>query len=844
MGEVYRAQDTRLGRTVALKLLPAEFANDASRRERFEHEARTVAALNHPNILALFDIGNENGVSYLVTEFVDGETLRSARLPFRKTIVVAAQIADGLAAAHSAGVTHRDIKPDNIMVAGDGRVRILDFGLAKTSFPAVAEEQATAKHTEPGIVMGTIGYMSPEQVSGASVDHRSDIFSFGAVLYELISGERAFQRNTAVGEMHAILNEDPPELPESAPAGLRDVVSHCLEKKPAQRFQSAQDLAFALRALSRRSSDEIEARPPATPETESKRVPLWVAAAMIIFSIILGALATLRWFPATHPAFDSIRLTRFASELGDEQNPEFSPDGHAVLYQRSLPTTREIVVQPLDSPTPVTLVSSPRLTLIKLLWTADGTRVCYHVLLELWCVGAAGGKPERLLENVGPAAFIGQGESLIFGRLLSANRRQLFVSSPPGAEAKAIEGLALPESVGTPQLDVSPDKTKLLVVTSNPGAATGDAWVIPYPSGTPKKLPNPSGTQIAAARWYPDSRHFVEIEVNGATSSYGVAIADTQSDNRHVVVPNTGTITSIAVSPDGNRILYSTGQPDQDLLEYSIEGKRLRELAASPNREINPTWSPSGNLFLYIVVDVSGRHPAWWVGHTDGSNATLLSAHALSGWPTYSPDGRRIAYSTSPLVSATPGIEVMPSEGGRPVRIVSSQAGAIVCWSADGEWVWYSQASKLWKVPSQGGQAISLPGGGNLVDCSPDGRWIAYRFADGLHLVGPDGTQDHLLTAFSDYTTTFRLGSFDHTGSLMYLLRNNCRAMDVMDIATSKIVRKIDFDLPAADCISWFSIHPDGKRILLETGGSRLDLWMAEGFAQPTTGWKSLFAHW
>jgi serine/threonine protein kinase len=270
MGEVWKALDTRLSRHVAIKVSAENFS------DRFEREARAVAALNHPNIVALYDVGE----NYIVTELVDGESLRSADLTARKAVEVAAQVAGGLAAAHDAGIVHRDLKPENIMVTRDGRAKILDFGLARRS-AAPGPDDTT--RTEPGTVMGTVGYMSPEQVRGQEADYRSDIFSFGAVLYEILAKRRAFAGETGAEVMTAILKEDPPELPAAIPAALREIVRHCLEKDPADRFQSAKDLAFALRSLPAESSGAGTV--PAIPERRGRRWLLPAAALLAIVAI-------------------------------------------------------------------------------------------------------------------------------------------------------------------------------------------------------------------------------------------------------------------------------------------------------------------------------------------------------------------------------------------------------------------------------------------------------------------------------------------------------------------------------------------------------------------------------
>jgi serine/threonine protein kinase len=270
MGEVYRARDSRLGRDVAIKVLPSFLSADSERLRRFEQEARAAAALNHPNILAVFQMGTYEGAPYLVSELLEGETLREqirrGRLSVRKAIDYGVQIARGLAAAHEKGIVHRDLKPENLFVTKDGRVKILDFGLAKLTQPQPGSEHdapTLTEKTEEGVVMGTVGYMAPEQVRGQTADHRADIFAFGAILYEMLAGKRVFQKPTSADTMSAILNEDPPGISQvvtNIPPALQRVVHRCLEKNPEQRFQSASDLAFALDALSETSSSSADFR--------------------------------------------------------------------------------------------------------------------------------------------------------------------------------------------------------------------------------------------------------------------------------------------------------------------------------------------------------------------------------------------------------------------------------------------------------------------------------------------------------------------------------------------------------------------------------------------------------
>src|SRR5437870_9094454 len=306
MGEVYRARDTKLGRDVAIKVLPASLSENTDRLNRFEQESQAAGALNHPNILVIHHIGIDEGAPYIISELLEGETLRErlagAALPQRKAINYALQIARGLAAAHEKGIVHRDIKPDNVFITHDGRVKILDFGLAKLTGASDATQSQTEVptrkvNTDPGTVMGTMGYMSPEQLKGQRVDHRSDIFSFGAILYEMLSGKRAFRGDSMAETMSAILREDPPDLSETnktvSPA-LERVVHHCLEKNPDERFHSARDLAFAIESLSGSATISGQtATMPTITEESSAAVGLsrwfgnarlaWIVGAVLLF---------------------------------------------------------------------------------------------------------------------------------------------------------------------------------------------------------------------------------------------------------------------------------------------------------------------------------------------------------------------------------------------------------------------------------------------------------------------------------------------------------------------------------------------------------------------------------
>jgi hypothetical protein len=336
MGEVYRATDSRLGREVAIKVLPASFAAEAERLRRFEQEARAIGALNHANILAVYDIGTHDGAPYVVSELLEGETLRArvgdTPLPRRKASDYATQIARGLAAAHEKGIVHRDLKPDNLFVTRDGRVKILDFGLAKMTEPSSVDSEtalvAAAPGTDAGTVLGTVGYMSPEQVRGLKVDHRSDIFAFGVVLYEMLTGRRAFQGDSAVETMNAILKSDPAPAQigqQPLPPVLDRIVQHCLEKSPEERFQSARDIAFDLDALAGESSQTSVkvAAPSRSRWLKPVALALLVAAGGAALFVAGRSTAAA---PA-NPVFQPLTFRR-----GDVSHGRFGSEGRAIVY--------------------------------------------------------------------------------------------------------------------------------------------------------------------------------------------------------------------------------------------------------------------------------------------------------------------------------------------------------------------------------------------------------------------------------------------------------------------------------------------------------------------------------
>ena len=439
MGEVYRARDTRLDRTVAIKVLPAEFSVQEERLRRFEQEAQVLGALSHPNLLAIYDVGAQDGTHFLVSELLEGESLRQrleeGALPLRKAMELGVQIAKGLAAAHEKGIVHRDIKPDNIFLTRDGRAKILDFGLAKQSGATAAERtRPSPRCTQPGVVLGTAGYMSPEQVRGKPADARSDIFSFGAILYEMVAGLRAFQCESSVETMNAILKQDPPAISGDVPPAIERVIRRCLEKAPDERFQSARDLSFALEALSAPSSS-TSTREAAIPALEKRRWPAMLLLA--VAALALGAGGVFAVFKLRSPIAPSFRQLIFGR--GFIETARFTPDGQNVVYGASWNGKPfEIFTTGLDGlesrslglpPANILGIGANGQMAVSLgmhhtqIWMTSGT------LAE---VSLTGGAPRPLLENVCDGDMSPDGKRMAIVRCSGA-RRDTGISVRDGA---------------------------------------------------------------------------------------------------------------------------------------------------------------------------------------------------------------------------------------------------------------------------------------------------------------------------------------------------------------------------------------------------------------------------
>ena len=656
MGEVYRARDTRLGRDVAIKVLPASFASDADRLRRFEQEARAVAALNHPNILAVHDIGTEDGNPYIVTELLEGRTLRDqlndGALPVRKALDYATQISEGLAAAHGRGIVHRDLKPENIFCTKDGRVKILDFGLAKQAVPPAAQSGATMSgetipdaQTEPGLVMGTVGYMSPEQVRGAVADQRSDLFSLGAILYEMLSGQRAFKRDTNAETMTAILKEEPPELTGTNPAiapGLERIVHRCLEKEPAQRFQSASDLGFAIEALS--GTAKSAAVPAAAPRSGRWRIVAMAAA--VVMGLAAGWLArNATLAPKTSPSFHQITYRR-----GTVYAARLAPDGKTIVYtavwegeplQLYVASDQFPESRPMDVKQAMLLSISSSSQLAILTNARPVDHFEYQGTLAVMPLN--GGAPREILQSVTAADWSPDGQSLAVVHVVSGKYRLEYPM-----------GKAIFETTGSiTQPHVSRDgKSVAFLFHPVQGDDRGSVMVV-TPGANPKVLSDGWEAEQGLA-WGP----------NGDEVWYSAAVG-AGAYNLHAS-STTGKTRDVFAGPGGARVLDITADGRFLISRNSFKYTVAASVDGAPERDLSwldvsfsPSLSDDGKRILFC--DASGQVHGFYtlcLRNTDGSPVIRLGEGAAIG---LSSDG---AWALALLEKNPPEIEVLPTGPG------------------------------------------------------------------------------------------------------------------------------------------------------------------------------------
>ncbi len=690
MGEVYRAVDSRLGRTVAIKVLSGPFTNDQDRLRRFEQEARATSHLNHPNIISIFDVGTFEGIPYVVEELLEGESLRQrlkeGPITGRRTIDYAIQITHGLRAAHDQGIVHRDLKPDNLFLVKDGRIKILDFGLAKWIITA-SEQQSNLETlanggTRPGMILGTVGYLSPEQVKGQPVDHRADIFSFGIILYEMFTGQNPFLRSSAVETMNAILKEDPPDLalsPQKTPPAADRVIKHCLEKKPEQRFQSAQDLGFALETLSDASQISIT-----LPASQPSKINRSFRIFWILPVFLLGLLAGLYFF-RSHPMEPSFQRLTF--QRGIIHRALFTPDGGNIVYSASWngkpfeifithPGTPES--RSLDLAGAELLSLSPEGEILLLRNVRPSFGFTYTGTLSR--ISLAGGEPRDILENAISADW-----------------------NPKSGEVAAVRGLNRLE----------------------------------YPIG---KVLYQSPGWISTLRFSPDGKAIAFLEHPNVGDNFGsVALWDFEKKRSVLTADwNSLGLGGLAWSPDATEVFFSGGKVTNLAQVFAVNRKgKVRQISRMVGNINFHDYSPKGEILMSTVdarrgimvkppAQTEERDLSWfdWSVPLSVSNDGQFLLFMEQG------SGAGESYATF----------LRKMDGSGAVRLADGSAGDI---SPDGKMVVatsYPASNKLLLIPTGAGQVRELPAHGIT-------HYVWPRFLSDQEVIfggRKEGNEDHL----------------------------------------------------------------------------------------------------
>jgi serine/threonine protein kinase len=733
MGEVYRARDTKLGRDVALKLLPPLFNADPDRVARFEREARVLASLNHPHIGAIYGFEDADNTPVLVLELVEGETLdariRRGRLPIPEALAVAEQIADALDAAHRIGIIHRDLKPSNIKITPEGEVKLLDFGIAKAltvegalSDPSKSTTM-TARSTDAGVILGTTAYMSPEQARGQLVDKRTDVWAFGCVLFEMLTGSSAFERDTATDTIAAVVTAEPDwkSLPTDTPASIRRLLTRCLQKDARRRLHDIADARIEL-------EDTIAAPPELATPPLPRRSRLALSALSVAAVLILIALFTMRdkfVKPAPAPSVPDTRVTRLTDLPGLAESPAISPDGKSVTFTTGVAGKRQIFVQLIASGAPLQITRDP-IDHEYPRWSPDSSSILYFSPAESGAVqgsisqiAALGGVPRRIVNSVGSADVSPIDGRLAFFRL-AKDGIELVTAPTDGSRFDVVAGFPSATYYLYPRW--SPDGKWIAFQRGD--SIRFDIFVAPATGGDPHQLTH-DNNMMSGFAWMPDSSGIVYSSSRGGTMPYLPTLALWQVPLREGAVRRVTSGETSYASPDISKtgaVAVSRTKLQTDIWEFPVDStpagnvRRGVRVTHQTGQVLTPTASP-GDKEVAFLSDSGGHANLWVVNTASGALRQLTYERDPSvdiGVPLWSPDGRTIAFvSSRGNKGLTFGIWLVDSDGSNLRNLVNPGLGP--AWSPDGRWLYYSTRGGaastgvvLKKIPVDGGTPVTV----------------------------------------------------------------------------------------------------------------------------------------
>jgi serine/threonine protein kinase/Tol biopolymer transport system component len=878
MGEVYRARDTRLNRDVAIKVLPAPVGGDADRVARFAREAQLLAALNHPHIAQVHGLEERDGITALVMELVTGEDLsiqlRRGPIDVADALPIARQIADALEAAHELGIIHRDLKPANIKIRPDGVVKVLDFGLAKAldaTSPATADAMNQPTLTSPamtraGMILGTAAYMAPEQARGRVVDRRADIWAFGVVLFEMLTGRRAFPGDDVTDTILAVVSKEPEwnSLPAATPPGLRRLITRCLKKDPKARLRDIGEARVVLDELIS-GAPEVVPGPVAAaaplPSSTRPRVLTWVLAAASLVLATAWVTGFSPWRGAS-PSSAGLQLTPLSFEQGGQLGAVWSPDGKGVAFGARQKDTalHQVYVRYLNSPvaTKITETAAGVTSLIE--WTTAG-KILFASANRVWSVSPVGGEPQLFadvpsgLQRAGSGVVSVARDGTAMAELLrdADGTVTLWTSALPARNARVYDAstLVAKASFSQPALRFSPDGKQILLFW-NRGAGE-EAWLMPYPADAanpPRRILRGTAgfNGTPAIAWMPDNRHVI-LSMTPGDSARQLYLADTVDDTFTVFSSGTTAQTSPAVSPDGTRLVFVEQVIDRDIVTVDLTTAAVTPLIATQRSEQMPHWAARAAAMVY-QTDRNGEPQIWL--HTDGQPDRPVvtpndfppgTTRGFLG-PSLSPDATRVIYQRLELgAGEAGGLYISAVAGGPPVKLV--EAGGhhgSGSWSPDGNWFVYQPAEgarlTLNKVKTTGGATpevltTEITHAPWVQVWSPANDWILYP-RSGAQLISPDGGTTRQLSA--------KTGSgyaFSADGRTVYGIRILADDRDhielfsisVADGAEKRIGLLAREYLPAASFTPALrlSLTPDGRSLTYARVRTTANLWLMSG---------------
>ncbi|HUF24203.1 MAG TPA: protein kinase [Vicinamibacterales bacterium] len=852
MGEVFLAEDTRLARQVALKVVRPDVAADPARRARFESEARTVAALNHPNIVTVHSIERAGDVHFITMEYVRGTPLSAvippAGLPLRRFLDLALPLVEAVAAAHERGVTHRDLKPDNVMVAGDDRIKVLDFGLAKLNPTLDRSVDTTVAAGRPltsdGQVIGTVAYMSPEQAEGKPLDHRSDIFSLGIMLFEMATGQRPFQGGSTASIMSAILRDDPVRTDQLNPPLRPEVaraIQRALEKKPSQRYQSAIDLRNDLMEARQALSSGTTAATPRTPRTP------WVYAGVAAAVAVLAAAALLLQAGAGRdggsdvPAGDTM-VTQLTHGAGQELFPSLSPDGRTIVYASDASGNMDIYSLRVGGQNAVNLTAASTADETQPAFSPDGEYIAFRTEREgggLFIMGATGEAPRRVTTGGYHPAWSPDGTELLYVTQNVIDPALRFTTSEMWVASIATGETRLLSRGDAAQPSWSPTGRRIAYWGRTGADTSGDIYTIPAGGGTPVAVTSEPSIDWNPV-WAPDGRHlYFASDRGGSMNLWRVPIEEATGAvlGRAVPVTTGGGAASqhVTISKDGSRIAYVARIETMNVQKVAFDpaGGTIRgipEWVTRGSRAVaQPDASPDG---LALAFNTTGRQENIFVSGTDGGGLQQLTDDAFEKRAArWSPNGRRIAFYSNRTGKYE--IWTINRDGGGLQQLTRSPGAHYPVWSPDGRRMVFSTHAPngAWifetDTPWSAQQPQAIPGLADpsqtfeIWSWSPDGRRLAGQkhLTDlshagiGIHTLGTQ--QIEWLTDFGEWPVWLadsRRLLFSHRGALFLL-----------DSATGD--RRELLSLPQASLGS-VGLSPDNRTIYFTLRSAEADIWM------------------